>query len=61
MPTRRRKERRALASSTKTYEVKYELGGNLLVVSVEAKTTSDARKYIKNQHPNAQIIDVYEI
>lgn len=57
---RRIKERRASAS-TKTYEVKYQVGFNVVTVSVQAKNPSDARRYIKNQHPNAQIIDVYEI
>lgn len=49
------------ASSTKTFEVKYEKDGKTITTSISARNSSEARKYIKNQHPDAKIIDVYEI
>lgn len=61
MSLKRWKRRRAEASKTKTYEVKYEQDGRTVTMSVDAKSTSDARRYVKSQHPDAKIIDVYEI
>lgn len=49
------------ASSTKTFEIVYEKDGRSITTSLSAKNSSEARKYIKNQHPDAKIIDVYEI
>lgn len=53
--------RRTRASSTKTFEVKYEKDGKTITTSISARNSSEARKYVKNQHPDAKIIDVYEI
>ena len=52
---------RANFIQAKTYEVKYEdKTGRIVTTSVSAKSSSDARKYVKSEHPDAKIVDVYE-
>lgn len=49
------------AGTTKTFEIKYEKDGKTITTSLSARNSSEARRYIKNQHPDAKIIDIYEI